>query len=303
MPAPERWLVLSAGMPSEDPLRGLLAEALLELGGSSILEEPGQLTTYLTPPPRLEPFLDAAQTLLRERIGQQVPVEWRWQADEDWNREWRRGLQPRKVSPRLVVRPSWTTWDAAAGESVIEIDPQMAFGTGEHATTRGCLRLLDRHFGGRGRGLDIGSGSAVLAIAAAMLGADEVIAVEYDPDANLNARDNVASNGVADRVRILEAMADDDLLATLGHFEIVLANILSGVIRPLLPAMTAALTPEGRLITSGILVQESADVVEDARRAGLMLLEEDQEEEWWSGVFALADETRAAESTTHKRPN
>jgi ribosomal protein L11 methyltransferase len=114
-----------------------------------------------------------------------------------------------------------------------------------------------------------------------------VVAVEYDPDANLNARENLEANGVADRVRIVEAMADDGLLAELGGFDLILANILSGVIRPLLPAFHRTLggSPAGRLIVSGILRTESPDVVHDASAAGFRVERVDEEEEWWSALL------------------
>src|SRR5690606_12583275 len=127
------------------------------------------------------------------------------------------------------------TWKAVPEEVVIEIDPQMAFGTGEHATTRGCLRLMDSFFHPGDRVLDIGSGSAILSIAAARLGASAVIAVEFDADANINARENIERNGVATQVELREELADAERLQALGEFDLVLANILSGVIRPSFP--------------------------------------------------------------------
>jgi len=168
---------------------------------------------------------------------------------------------------------------------VIEIDPQMAFGTGEHATTRGCLRLLDGIVPPGGSVLDIGSGSAILSIAAARMGAGRVVAIESDPDANLNARENLEANGVTDRVEIVEATADAGLVERFGAFDVILANILSGVIKPLLPAMTGALRSGGRLILSGILQSESDDVVAAAAATGLRLVAEDREDEWWSGLM------------------
>jgi len=282
---PDRWLVLSA-RPQAREVRELLGEALLALGAFSVLDEGEVLTVYLPPPEDPEAFVRDAGRFLADWMMEDVaPVlTWCWQENEDWEREWRRGLQPRKVSPRLVVKPTWTPWETAPGEVVLEIDPEMAFGTGEHATTRGCLRLLDSAIRPGDRVLDVGSGSAILSIAAARLGAREVVAVEYDPDANLNARDNLARNGVEGRVRIVEALADDALLDGLGRFDLVLANILSGVIRPLLPSFHRALggLPAGRLIVSGILWAEHEAVVRDAEAAGLRVAQVDAEEEWWS---------------------
>lgn len=281
---PDRWLVVGA-RPGAGDDGGELAEALLALGGSAVQENGPWLETYLAPP------ADPGALLARAR--EELPadeVRWEWREDQDWAETWKRGLGPRRISDRLVVKPSWTEWDAKPGEIVLDIDPEMAFGTGEHATTRGCLRLLDAAIRPGDRVLDVGSGSAVLAIAAARLGAREVVAVEFDPDANLNARDNLQRNGVVDRVRIVQALADAELLATFGSFDLVLANILSGVIRPLLPAFRKALAPGGRLIVSGILRGEHGDVKRDAESAGLRVAGIDEENDdlddaWWSALL------------------
>lgn len=284
---PARWLVLTVEAPSPQSAE-LVAEGLLALGGAAVEERGGALITYILPPEDPEAFTAEAREWLTEWAdGAELRVSWAWQADEDWAADWKRGLGPRKLTDRLVVKPTWTEWDAAPGEVVIDVDPQMAFGTGEHATTRGCLRLLDSMVREGDRVLDVGSGSAILAITAVRLGAREAIAVEYDPDANLNARENLEQNGVDGRVEIVEAMADGPLLASLGAFDVVLANILSGIIRPLLPAFRAALagSPDGRLIVSGILQAESADVVRDAEAAGFRVERVDEEEEWWSALL------------------
>lgn len=286
MKAPKNWLVLTASMPSDDPLRELLGEGLLALGGLSVLEESESLTTYLALDRDPEVTVEEARHFLAEWIADDVPpLTWRVQPNEDWEREWRRGLQPRKVSSRFVVKPSWTTWQVGEGEVVLEIDPQMAFGTGEHATTRGCLRLLDEALQAGDRVLDIGSGSGILSIAAAKAGASEVVAIEYDPDANVNARENIERNGVADRIVLREELADPQGIRALGHFDLVIANILSGVIIPLLPAIWSLLEPGGRLITSGVLRSERAMFVEAARGAGFSVVKEDTEEEWLSVVW------------------
>lgn len=300
MTAPERWFVLSARVPAED-LKPLLAEGLLALGGLGVLEEEGLLTTYLPPPGDPERFLRDAGRFLADWLveGLAPELSWRWQDNEDWERGWKRGLEPRKLTDRLVVRPSWTEWETAEGEVVLVVDPEMAFGTGEHATTRGCLRLLDRAIRPGDRVLDVGAGSGILSIAAAHLGASEVVAIERDPDANLNARDNLRRNGAEGRVRQIEAVADTELLRGLDTFDLVLANILSGVIRPLLPAFRTALggAAGGRLIVSGILKSEHAEVIHDAAAAGFRVDQVDEEEDtsvsqegtWWSALLVAEE--------------
>lgn len=284
MTSPERWLVVSA-RPLSPEAAALLPEQMLALGGTAVQEDGQMLVTYLQ--------ATSDPTGILEQLPAALPnaeLEWRWQENQDWASEWKRGLGPRKLTERLVVKPTWTDWEKAPGEVVIDLDPEMAFGTGEHGTTRGCLRLLDAAIRTGDRVLDVGSGSGILSIAAARLGAREVIAVEYDPDANLNARDNLERNGVAQRVHIVERLADSEVLAALGSFDLVLANILSGVIRPLLSAFHEALrgSSEPRLIVSGILHSEHSELVRDAQAAGFRVAETDAEEEWWSALLTFA---------------
>jgi ribosomal protein L11 methyltransferase len=285
---PERWLVLS--VRTADPeLLPLATEVLVARGSWAVQEADGAIETYVPEPRDPEAYVDEVRAALGEELPESagLRVSWRWQANEDWAAKWREGLGPRQVTERIVVKPTWTEWQARPGQVVVDIDPQMAFGTGEHATTRGCLRLLDDALRPSERVLDVGSGSAILAITAALLGARECVAVEYDPDANLNARENLERNRVESRVEIVEEMADPALLESLGRFDLLLANILSGVIRPLLPAFRRALggSPEGRLIVSGILRTEAPAVVHDAEAAGFRVVEIDEEEEWWSALL------------------
>jgi ribosomal protein L11 methyltransferase len=285
---PERWLVVTVDLESRD-LRDVAAAELIALGGSSVVEQQSSVTTYLPPPIDPSALISCARERLAAALpeGTEVKLSWEWQDNEDWARDWKRGLKPRQISDRMVVKPTWTEWDRASGEIVIDIDPQMAFGTGEHATTRGCLRLLDDAVREGDRVLDVGSGSAILSIAAALLGAAEVVAVEYDEDANLNARENLVQNGVERRVTIIEKMATAELLLELGAFDLITANILSSVIRPLLPAFYHSLSgyASGRLIVSGILLTEREEMIDAAKACGFWVSEEDQEDEWWSALL------------------
>lgn len=294
---PERWIVLLVRV-ADPELLPLAAEVLVGKGSWAVQETEGGVLTYIPAPADPDAYVAGIRTLLTEELPADAAPEvtWRLQENEDWARKWKDGLAPRRVTDRLVVKPTWTNWEAEPGQIVLDVDPQMAFGTGEHATTRGCLRLLDTVIREGDRVLDVGSGSAILAIAAVRLGARGATAVEYDPDANLNARENVEQNGVEGRVEIVEAMADPPLLREMGPFDLLLANILSSVIRPLLPAFRESLggSPDGRLIVSGILRAEHADVVRDAEAAGFRVERTDEEEEWWSALLVpvVIDSTR-----------
>lgn len=286
---PDRWLVLRAEAEGAEE-RAAVAEALIALGGAAIEEQGDALVTYVMPPRDPEAFLAEAEETLRAAAGREARLSWSWQANEDWSERWRRGLGARRVGRRLVVTPSWVRPRSRRGDIVIVIDPEMAFGTGEHATTRGALRLLEAALEPGDRVLDVGTGSGILAIAAARLGAREVLAVESDPDAVTNAADNLERNGVAERVELRCDVVDAAYLRALGprRFDVIVANILSGVLVPLLGAFNEALDAGGRVILGGILREEAERVAAAARAAGFELVETDEEEEWWSALLRVA---------------
>jgi len=201
----------------------------------------------------------------------------------DWSREWRQRIGAHRVG-RLVVSPPWLADQHDAAETIV-IDPGMAFGTGEHATTRGVMRLMGDVIRPGDRVADLGAGSAVLSIAAAKLGAAWVAAIELDPDAIGNAEENVARNGVADRVTVIEGDAAL-LLPLVAPVRVVLANILASVVVGLLPVIAAALEPDGRAILSGILQDERDDLAGVIEGTGWTILAEDREDIWWSAVIA-----------------
>jgi ribosomal protein L11 methyltransferase len=161
----------------------------------------------------------------------------------------------------------------------------MAFGTAEHGTTRGCLRLLDRAVTPGARVADIGAGSGILSIAAAALGASRVLAVEGDPLAVEALADNVRRNGVLDRVQWQERWADGSVLLALAPLDGIVANIESGVLRPLLPGFAAALADSGWLILSGILDEEWEEMEGVTEAHGFETVEVDRDGIWRSGWF------------------
>ncbi len=286
--APERWLVLSV-RPSGEDAAADVTEILVDLGGAAVEETAeGWLTTYLPPPDDPQALADSVRATIEGEIGGSVEVRWRWQAHEDWAETWKRGLGPRRVGDRIVVAPSWTTPDVRDGDIVVVVDPQMAFGTGEHATTRGALRLLEKSVRPGDRVLDVGTGTGILAMAAARLGARSVLGLEIDAEAVETARANVERNGVDDRVEVRQQAVDPDYLAALGtnRFELVTGNVLSGVLVPLLPGFRDVLVPGGHAILGGILDTEAERVRRTAAAQGFRVVEEDREEEWWNVLLS-----------------
>jgi len=287
--APDRWLVLEVARPEDDETAGFVVEELMGLPVRGVVESDDSLIVYL-PPPEYDDAEELVRSV-RERIQgvvamDDVRVSHHWQAHEAWEETWRQGLDPRRVTDRLVVAPSWTDPDLEPGELLLTVDPGMAFGTAEHASTRGSLRLLDHHLRPGDRIVDVGAGSGILAIAGVRLGADSAMAIEMDPWACHVIRENAELNGVADQVSVLNQEVGPDLLASQGPFDGVVANIETGTLVQLLPGFRACLHPEGGwLILAGILQGEAGQILRAADEEGFDLVSQDREDGWWSGAF------------------
>jgi ribosomal protein L11 methyltransferase len=280
-----RWLEVAVRSPGAGDLEALLSEGLVAVGGRAVQERDGWYITHVPEPEDAEGFLTRARASCAELVGAEVEVESRWCAHEDWAEAWKRGLEPRYLTDRLVVTTTWQPVEDRTGQVVLVIDPGMAFGTAEHGTTRGCLRLLDATVVKGERVLDVGAGSGILGIAAARLGADEVLALEGDPLAVEALAENVAYNHTADRVTWRAEWADVEILTELGPRDGVVANIESGILRPLLPGFAAAVKPGGWLILSGILAEEWEGMCADTEGAGFRHATVDEDGEWRSGLF------------------
>jgi ribosomal protein L11 methyltransferase len=183
--------------------------------------------------------------------------------DSEWLYKWQEFFKPTKVGERIVVKPGWEQYEAAEGELVIEMDPGMAFGSGLHETTSMCIKALEECFAERGRleaadeaadgrvrVLDVGCGTGILAIAAALLGADECLGIDIDPDAVRVAEENIAKNGLSG---IIRAQYGDLTEGVDFSADIVVANLMADLVIRLTPAVERHLKKGGYYITSGIL--------------------------------------------------
>jgi ribosomal protein L11 methyltransferase len=199
--------------------------------------------------------------------------------DIDWSTAWRD--HARMVSlGRLTLAPPWLAEGLPADTTVV-IEPGMAFGTGEHGSTQGAAKLLERLVRPGMTVADLGSGSAILSIVAARLGAARVWAIEIDPDAQENAATNIGRNGVGDVVHPLEGDATA-LLPIIAPVDAMVANILSSVITPMLPVMAASLRPGGQAVLAGMLVDEASQMRDVFTRGGWEEIDSLIEEGWWS---------------------
>ena len=200
-------------------------------------------------------------------------------ADEDWAETWKAYIHTEKIGRRIVVRPTWEEYTPAGDEIVIDLDPGAAFGTGAHATTALCLRWLERIVQPGVRVYDVGCGSGILAIAAAKLGAGEVVAMDDDPVAVSVAEENIRQNNVRSSVVTFES----DLLAVCeGHTPagLITANIIADIIIRLFDQLDRHLAPGGVFLASGIIDDRMADVERAAGEHGFTVLDMTCEKEW-----------------------
>jgi ribosomal protein L11 methyltransferase len=232
------------------------------------------------------PDESAAESLVAE-LGREVDATARTgrrQLDTiDWSLEWRQGLGSRCFG-RLTVVPSWLPEAATSDSATVVLDPESAFGSGEHGSTRAALLLLEQLIQPGHLVLDLGSGSGILAIASVKLGASRAIGIEIDAEANRVAARNAARNEVSDRVELLEG--DAAILAPLlGPADLIVSNILRTANTALLPAITRALAPDGVTIFSGMEHSEASEFRQALERAGFGVVRETVDAGWW-GVAA-----------------
>ena len=196
--------------------------------------------------------------------------------EEDWAENWKQYYKPFRLGDHMVVKPTWEPWDVQPGDLIIEIDPGMAFGTGTHETTAMCVGLIEKYYQG-GTLLDVGTGSGILSIAAARLGAKGIVAVDIDPDAVRVARENVEHNGLSDAIQVRKG----DLLQGLSQqFDFAVANILAPVICMLAAPLKKHLTPHGRFVCSGIIAEAEQDVKNALLSAGYTIDEIQHKGDW-----------------------
>jgi len=298
------WAEIACEVPAE--MVDILADFLIELTGNGVGVENLHLDTFSldsledTPTKTVKGYLPLDDSLEEMRIRVEQFLAQKGPAfagfvftppvvsvirNEDWANNWKVHFKPVRIGERLVIKPTWEEYREIAGDLVIQIDPGMAFGTGAHPTTRMCLESLERICFNESGGklpdpvLDVGTGSGVLSIAAALMGATRITAVDIDPEAVRVTRENLELNGVADIV----AASTTDLGDLPAAYGVVVANILAEELVRLAEQLTAKVAPGGWLILSGILSEKEEFVC--AAFPSLTLKENPKEAEWCCLTF------------------
>lgn len=205
----------------------------------------------------------------------------------DWAESWKRHFKVIEVGDRLLIKPSWTKKKARRGQLVIILDPGLSFGTGQHATTSFCLdQLVDCRIDSRPQSfLDIGTGSGILAIAAAKMGYRPVQAFDFDPDSIRTARANASRNRVSDVVRpVRKDLTKDQRRSSQAH-DLVCANLISTLLIEEAPNIVRRVKERGRLVLAGILSSQFREVRQVYQKLGFRLAATRTEKEWQSGLF------------------
>ncbi|MBN1560598.1 50S ribosomal protein L11 methyltransferase [candidate division KSB1 bacterium] len=266
----------------------VVSNFLFENGAYGIAEQENDLLAYFDGSIKEEDLLRPLFTYLnslRELVKTDfdIVVATEIVPQRDWSEEWKKTLHPVRITENMVVKPSWLDPPAPAPPVLIEIDPEMAFGSGGHSTTRMMLRLIEKNVHSAITLLDVGTGSGILAIAALMLGADTAFAFDIDAIAAQTARRNADKNGVSGRfyafAGTLDAVRDQ-------HFDLILANINRTQILKMLKRLYELLAPGGLCLLSGILDSEEEMIRNACRQSGLTIETSLSEQEW------LAFETR-----------
>jgi ribosomal protein L11 methyltransferase len=199
--------------------------------------------------------------------------------DRNWNAVWEDSIAPVRVGPFLLCGRSTDVPPAHADATPLRIDPKMSFGTGHHATTRLALQLLVDAVNEGDRVVDVGTGTGVLAIAACRLGARSVRAVDNNPKAVANARENVVVNDVGDCVTVSDGSID---AVPADQFDAVVANITRDTLLDLLPALRRRLAPGGALLLSGLLTSDRRQMLDALDAHALAVVEVETENGWWA---------------------
>lgn len=262
-----------------------LTGRLRDLGAEGFFEQEECMTAYFREGRTAEEIcreVEGFRDVLRSSgLDAGFTIETQTLPDQDWNETWKQSFAPIDVGERLTVIPSWLSPDT--DRIPVIIDPGTVFGTGHHVTTRTCLVLLEKYArlcAGQ-RFFDIGTGTGILAVAAARLGFRTVVAADTDPVAVGNARDNAALNGITDM-----DVHEGDIRAVQGTFDLITANLLSEILIQIAPEIASRLNPGGFAILSGMLDGQEDGVLAAMEGAGLALREKAAGENWISLVVA-----------------
>ncbi len=276
----KNWIEIS--LPITCETEDAIANFLFELGAQGCYTQENILRAYFRYSAWDEDKRDQFQLYLCQLAELHFPIaqdkiDIQKIENRDWNTQWKQSIKPVEIGGQIIVKPGWIHIEPYPTKIIIEIDPQMAFGTGAHETTQLMLELLIEHLGNPSRVMDGGTGTGILAIAAARLSNAQVIAFDNDPIAIITAQQNCIKNGISDRIQLfcgtIDAVKDIS-------FDVILANLNRSIIIESLSKIFRCLNHRGIAIFSGILIDEKKHFVEDLTKYKFKIIKEMQQGEW-----------------------
>ena len=278
MKSKKSWIEVT--IPSTPASFEVLENFLFEMGSCGTIETEGAVKGYFpqsqiddTTKTRLKTYIENLGALghqIENPMYKEIP-------QEDWNTNWRSHFTPVQITPNILVKPPWFANESGKNQIVIEIMPRMAFGTGTHETTKLCLEMLSSTIKPNDHVLDVGTGSGILAIGAAKMGAFRVLGIDIDESAIDNAVENVRQNRVKVQVEIRSGSID---VVGKEKFNLICANIDRKTLVPIIEKMKKRLHPGGRLALSGILESEEKEIMRPVQKAGLVCRDKKRQGEW-----------------------
>jgi ribosomal protein L11 methyltransferase len=274
----KRYLEISVSATEQQ--REFLLPTMMELGCSGFQETETELLCYIDRDRLHDDQLSSFQNEVRkvlQTISANAEIKFCTFDDENWNEQWERSLQPVEVGQRIVIKPSWTSYDNREQRIVLQIDPKMSFGTGYHETTRLTLQLLEKYIQPKTRVLDVGTGTGVLAIAAVKLGATQAVGTDIDEWSILNANENVAANDLKDSVEIsTHALSDFET----ASYDLITANLTLNTNIEMLPQFHRVVKKDGFVLLSGLLNHDESAMKTHLKRDNFSVIETINENEW-----------------------
>ena len=230
----------------------------------------------------IEELKERLQKLKNEKLLFSFTIEENIYENKNWNEDWEQSINVIEVTNKIVIKPTFRDYNSKAGQVVLIIDPKMSFGTGEHQTTKLVLMLLEKYTTSGARVLDVGSGSGILAIASIKLGARHAIALDIDEWCFDNAVENSKLNNVNDSIEVIKGEITD---IKESGFDMILANIQKNILIDIAPEIYSRLKPGGKVILSGLLDYDEADIKTEFIAFGLSFLEIKMLDSWIAIVF------------------
>ncbi len=262
----------------------ILSGILWELNISGINEEANCLKVFCDGNSKIdtEKISSLLEKLKDEKILFSFNIAENILEDKNWNAEWEKSVNVIEISDKIIIKPTFRNYTAKAGQIVISIDPKMSFGTGEHQTTKLVLRFIEKYIKEGMKVLDVGSGTAVLAITAVKLGAKYAAAVDNDEWCYKNGKENCELNEVEDKVEVRLGIIQDIIEK---NFDLIAANIQKNVLIDIASELKDRLLRNGILILSGLLSSDEDEIKKEYEKLGLNMIDKEQMGEWISVVF------------------